>query len=66
LLVDAYPVKLVPFTAVVDQTLKTVLFAVTLGQLKQISSNASSAYEGLIALKRHCSETSTMEKHLER
>jgi hypothetical protein len=43
-----------------------VLFTVTLGQAKQIISNASSAYEGLIAVKRHCSQTSTMEKHLER
>jgi hypothetical protein len=49
-----------------DQNEIDQLFTVTLGQAKQIISNASSAYEGLIAVKRHCSQTSTMEKHLER
>jgi type I site-specific restriction endonuclease len=63
---DAYPSKLVPFTTLIDRALKTILFTVTQGHAKQLISSADSAYQGLIDLKRHCAQTSTQEKHLER
>ena len=63
---DNYPaeVKKIKDMAV-DKAIKTVLFAVTFGEAKELISWASSAYEGLVVLKRHFAQTTVTKKHLE-
>jgi hypothetical protein len=58
-----YPATLEVFDNLTDRVIKTLLFTLTQGFAKQLVSSAPSAYQALVDLKRHCAQTSVIERH---
>ena len=66
-LLNQYPASVKPIKdKAVDRAVKTVLFAVTYGEAKELISQAATAVDALIDLKRHFALTSVTDKHVER
>ena len=64
---DDYPANVKKITRVAtDRAVKALLFAVTVGQAKEIVSSATSAYDALVDLKRNFAPSSITDKHIER
>ena len=63
-LLDTYPTTLDPFSAShIDKAIQALLFSVTAGATKRIISNAKTAFESLIDLRRNCAQNSSADTH---
>ena len=65
-LLDWYLAELPEFTYNVDRAIKALLSSITQGMAKQLVSNATSAHQALLDLRRNYAQTSRFDIHQER